>query len=173
MGWRVEACSVPPVDHWPTEIFRSSRPSAARPMSLSRTRPNSRSRKARGSAPFSRTSPSMPRFCDINRLVWLRGQSRANPSPKSKIPLIHGKIQGISRFCRLSSSIREADMPRIPRVSWGNSLSRRTGNFRAVAGKICGRSGKFIRRSGKSRLRVNSGPGPGCFPRPSMAGLIG
>ena len=87
--------------------------------------------------------------------------------------LFDGKIQGISRFCRLSSSIREANMPGIPRASRANSLNGRTGNFWIGTGKICGRSGKFIRRSGKIALEGQFRAGPGCIPRPSMAGLIG
>src|SRR5258707_1617125 len=62
------------------------------------------------------------------RTGWLRGQSRANPSPTSN-SLFHGKIQGIVRFCARSSSLREADMPEIPRVSAGNSLSAEQGIF--------------------------------------------
>ncbi len=83
-------------------------------------------------------------------------QSRANPSPTSN-SLFDGKIQGISRFCTRLSSLREADMPEIPRVSVGNSLSRRTGNFRIVTGKNLARSGKFGCRSGKTLL-IGAGP---------------
>ena len=83
------------------------------------------------------------------RTGWLGGRSGANPSP-GRNSLLSGKIQGIARFCTRLSSLRRVSMPEIPRVSAGNSLSRRTGNFRIVTGKNLARSGKFGCRSGKT-----------------------
>jgi hypothetical protein len=143
--------SVPPVDQCPTEIFRSCRALSRRLAALSCTAVTAGARKAPGSAPFSRSRPMMQKYRNINRSVWLRRQSRANPSLRSD-SLIHGKIQGISRFQACFGPSGEPNTPEIPPVLSANSLSRRTGNFRAAAGKIGDRSGNFLAASGKRRL---------------------
>jgi hypothetical protein len=54
------------------------------------------------------------------------------------------------QFRSRSSSIRAADMPGIPRESTANSLSRRAGNFRIVAGKNLPPSGSLVADQGKT-----------------------
>jgi hypothetical protein len=157
--------SVPPVDQCPTEIFRPCRALSRRLAALSCTAIIAEPEKP-GKSAFFGPHPAMSKFNRINRLVWLRGQSRANPSPMGN-SLFYGKIQGISRFCGRSTLIREADMPGIPRVSRANSLSGGAGNFRTGTGKNLPPSGNFGCRSGKPSDRRRT-PTSGAIVAPSL-----